>query len=482
MTAAGGVVHSRLMSLRSELLALDRGAFLREREMLARDQIAVDRLSLRKVDVDGRLHVDVCNISKATVNSYWGYEIPNSATLGLNPRQLYRLYRDPDELAKAVPSFRNLQLLDLHTLVDASNPKMDRTCGCVGSDVRFEAPYLKASLAVWTRAAIDRIKSRQSAQLSCSYRYRADMTPGVTPGGLVYDGVMRDIMGNHVALVREGRAGPDVCVSDSLPAGLSRMKFPSILAAIHAAVPTLTAEQQMAVDSALALAVDRKAKDAEYEREEAMDCREEAMDSREETIDAKEAAADESEKDEVAKGDRKRARDARKAARDKRAADRKMGKDRRAADKAARDTDPTLAPLEAELKGRHHPVGAITGADAIDAALKAGTVVSAADAKRMADDAADKAVARVNAIAQAREDVKPLVGIVTAAMDSAEAVYRFALDQVKVATPKDAPATALAAIVAAEVRARKTGGKPELASDSKPVAGHTLASVFKPAQ
>src|SRR6202012_2673760 len=30
-----------------------------------------------------------------------------------------------------------------------------------------------------------------------------------------YDGVMRDIVGNHVALVEEGRAGPDVMVGDS---------------------------------------------------------------------------------------------------------------------------------------------------------------------------------------------------------------------------------------------------------------------------
>jgi hypothetical protein len=40
------------------------------------------------------------------------------------------------------------------------------------------------------------------------------MTPG-TYGGIKYDGVMRDIVGNHVALVEEGRAGADVHVGDA---------------------------------------------------------------------------------------------------------------------------------------------------------------------------------------------------------------------------------------------------------------------------
>ncbi len=40
------------------------------------------------------------------------------------------------------------------------------------------------------------------------------MTPG-SYNGEAYDGVMRDIAGNHVALVVQGRAGADVLVNDS---------------------------------------------------------------------------------------------------------------------------------------------------------------------------------------------------------------------------------------------------------------------------
>ena len=58
------------------------------------------------------------------------------------------------------------------------------------------------------------IESDEQRELSAAYRYRADMTPG-TYQGARYDGVMRDIRANHVALVATGRAGSDVVVGDS---------------------------------------------------------------------------------------------------------------------------------------------------------------------------------------------------------------------------------------------------------------------------
>src|SRR6185503_18847779 len=72
------------------------------------------------------------------------------------------------------------------------------------------------SLVVWTREAIQGVTSKKQRQLSSAYRYKPDMTPGVwEPTGERYDGVMRDIIGNHVCLVEEGRAGADVVVGDS---------------------------------------------------------------------------------------------------------------------------------------------------------------------------------------------------------------------------------------------------------------------------
>lgn len=177
--------------------------------------IAQDR-SLRSYDQDGRLHVESSNISKATVNPYYGSEIPNYQQLGLEPKKVYYLLRAPEELEKAAPTFNNLPLLSKHIPVSADEPQKEVIAGTTGSDTVFEDGYLKCSLAVWDAEAIAGIESGEQVELSSAYHYTADMTAGEFEGRH-YDGVMRDIVGNHVALVDVGRAGRDVVVSDADP-------------------------------------------------------------------------------------------------------------------------------------------------------------------------------------------------------------------------------------------------------------------------
>lgn len=172
--------------------------------------------SVRRIDVDGRMHVEISNISKATVNPYLGSEIPNGEALGLQPDKIYQLLRDPKELEKAASTFNNLQLLIIHEPVTADEPKKELVVGCLGSDVAFDGTYLTSSLCIWDAEAIVGIESKEQTELSSGYRYTADMTAGEFEG-VKYDGVMRDIIGNHVALVDVGRAGRDVVVSDRNP-------------------------------------------------------------------------------------------------------------------------------------------------------------------------------------------------------------------------------------------------------------------------
>jgi hypothetical protein len=398
------------------------------RRTLAREILAFDKLSMRSYDVDGRLHVASCNISKATVNPYRGREIPGHEQLGLDPDRVYQLYRDPDELARAAPTFTNLQLLMTHTAVNADDPKLQITVGTIGSDTRFEYPYLKASVAVWTAEAIKLIESKAQAQLSSSYRYTADMTPGVTPQGVAYDGVMRHIIGNHVALVEEGRAGPDVCVSDSLPLEFRTMKFPKLLALLKPYLKANSDADLLALDSKL----------------------EEAMDERDEE---EESAEDEAELERETNGRPDPEHTNRKAKDKKRAKDKKHAKD--AGSLGANPHGADEAP-ESPEGGARKPSGANDSAE----------FITKADADKMATDAADAAVKRVNALHKARKDVEPLVGIV--AFDSAEQVYEFALKQCGVAL-EGVPATAYGALVAAELRGRsRATPAPRLASDAAP--------------
>ena len=181
------------------------------------DGLAFDRasVSVRSKDADGRLHIEFSPISKANVCGYLGREIPDAEGLGLKPDRLYQLYRDPDELAKGAATFNKIPILNRHIPVSAAAPQKEAIIGATGSDAEFAAPYLKNSLVVWDSAAIDLIESGEQKEISSAYRYAPDMTPGVSPGGERFDGVMRSIRANHVAIVPKGRAGPDVVVGDA---------------------------------------------------------------------------------------------------------------------------------------------------------------------------------------------------------------------------------------------------------------------------
>ena len=180
-------------------------------------RITFDR-SMRRVDVDGRLHVDGCNISKANVCPYIGAEIPGGVEeLGLKADQVYMLYRDAAELEAAAPTYERAPLMMHHIAVSAENPQKYYVVGTL-SNVRYTHPYLRADLTIWDAEAIKRVESGEQREISCGYRYTPDMTPGEIDG-VKYDGIMRNIIANHVALVEAGRAGPDVLVSDSLPSG-----------------------------------------------------------------------------------------------------------------------------------------------------------------------------------------------------------------------------------------------------------------------
>ena len=177
--------------------------------------------SMRTIDQDGRLHVELSNISKANICPYYGNEIPDWQELGLQPDKVYQLLRDPNELKKAAASFNNLPVIDAydqtgseHIPVSADDPKKHIIVGSTGTDGAFNSPYMTNSIVIWDSKTIKGIDNKKRKEISCAYYYKADMKPG-TYEGMRYDGVMRDIRGNHVAIVAAGRAGPDVAVGDS---------------------------------------------------------------------------------------------------------------------------------------------------------------------------------------------------------------------------------------------------------------------------
>lgn len=178
--------------------------------------------SVRSKDENGFLHVALTPISKATVNPYLGREIEGSAAHGFKPGSIYYGLRDPTELENAADTFNGLPLLLEHHPTDAENLPKEWVVGSMGTDAVFEKPYLKNSLTVTDAQAIQYIEDGTAKEISCSYRFTPDFTAGEyieSDGSKVhYDFIMRDIKGNHVALVPEGRAGHDVKVADGIDA------------------------------------------------------------------------------------------------------------------------------------------------------------------------------------------------------------------------------------------------------------------------
>ena len=180
--------------------------------MLINDKNIFD--SARTIDNNGYMHVDVSNLTKEQVVPYKGDTIPGWKELNLDPEKIYMIYRPGDEIEKAAGSFNGLPLMLEHWDMDAENIPKEAVVGSLGTDSRYEAPYLKNSLTVTDADAIKAIEDGSYRELSASYACDIDMTGGMFEGKS-YDGRMLNIKGNHVALVPEGRAGHDVKVADS---------------------------------------------------------------------------------------------------------------------------------------------------------------------------------------------------------------------------------------------------------------------------
>lgn len=170
----------------------------------------------REIDDNGYLRVSSCNITKSQIRPYYGREIPGWRDFELDPDTIYNVYCPEEELKKALESFNNLPLTREHIEVDVENVPKDKIVGSLGDRAEYKKPYVKNSLIVYDKKDIDWILSGKKKELSCGYRY-TPVRQGGEFDGKHYDFVMTDIIGNHVALVREGRAGHDVMVADESP-------------------------------------------------------------------------------------------------------------------------------------------------------------------------------------------------------------------------------------------------------------------------
>lgn len=178
-------------------------------------KMALDKDSVQERDRDGRLHVSETNVCKASIDGYLGAEIPDpDGTLNLDPNRIYQLFRSPEELEKAVATANGMPLLRKHIPVSAEDHQPWDVIGSMGTAARWDDPFIKNGLTVWSGDDIKKIENKKKFALSPGYHYQANMQPG-TWNGEPFDGRMEKIEFNHWAVVVDGRQGDDIVIGDS---------------------------------------------------------------------------------------------------------------------------------------------------------------------------------------------------------------------------------------------------------------------------
>ncbi|UNY40179.1 structural protein [Pseudomonas phage vB_PcuM_ KLEP17-4] len=176
----------------------------------------LQQTSARQEDINGFITIVGNPLSKEGVFPYSGAQIGHP-----DAERIFNVYRPAEELAdpECINSFKLLPFVDEHAMLgseDAGGMPAERkgVHGMIGESVYFDPPYLRGNLRIVSESLKSAI-SHGKIELSPGYRCTYELTPGVFDGQQ-YDAIQRRIRGNHLALVDEGRTGPDVSVLDRM--------------------------------------------------------------------------------------------------------------------------------------------------------------------------------------------------------------------------------------------------------------------------
>ncbi len=181
-----------------------------------------------------------------------------------------REYRPKEEVAspESLASFAGKAITLEHPpiLLDSANTK-DYQIGFSGTEVVYDDGFVRAVMTITDKNAIEKIMRGDAKEVSAGYRVEYDSTPGVTDDGENYDGVQRAISGNHIAVVRRGRAGPQVKLH------LDRLDAADPQLLLTKEEPSMTAKvnfdgAEFEVSESVALAITKERDDAKMSYED----------------------------------------------------------------------------------------------------------------------------------------------------------------------------------------------------------------------
>lgn len=126
------------------------------------------------------------------------------------------IYRPAEEVfaAASVATFAGVPVTNNHppAMLDTTNTKQYMV-GFSGDVLTEDAGYMVGNITLTDAAAIAAFNAGKK-ELSNGYRSDIDWTAGTAPDGTTYDGIQRNIRGNHIAMVDAGRCGPACRIID----------------------------------------------------------------------------------------------------------------------------------------------------------------------------------------------------------------------------------------------------------------------------
>lgn len=164
------------------------------------------------VDHNGYWEIKHNPISKVGVFPYYGRSISDEC----EPDKIYHVYRSAATLSQSVPTWDNppKPFINDHEMLGEGFSKIDdRPVQGVIHNPVFEDDVLYADISVYSESLKEKIEGGKK-ELSLGYFCKYRKEKGVYKGQ-AYDYVQEDMVGNHIALVDNGRCGSEVKVFDS---------------------------------------------------------------------------------------------------------------------------------------------------------------------------------------------------------------------------------------------------------------------------
>jgi len=142
---------------------------------------------------------------------YYGFELPGSEDRGIEWDQLIIGRIEQADMKKTLGQFKGLPLTDEHVFVNVGERRQSAV-GTILSNGKVDGELVRTEALVHEPKAILKIQNGKAEELSIGFHSAIEWVENKTDGDP--DFFVRDIDLNHVAIVKQGRAGPEARLSN----------------------------------------------------------------------------------------------------------------------------------------------------------------------------------------------------------------------------------------------------------------------------